>query len=322
MFFEKNHIDSNKWEKNEIKKLSLTEKKNHVKHFTKKTSATLLAIMLVASNTSAKNIFSKIWHKIKKHTHITYSNTDWNDHYNTDYYEKYNTTVKHIENTNLSGIDNLNVRWWILYTDWQKLSLVSAQNVVENDKFLKENDLDEVVIRINWTPFKAKPKFLRLSFQASGRKWVIGYEVWKTITLVYVSYLNKIKVLWTIDKYAWYIDENNPKEYEVLSSVENKKILYNKISNLLWCRNCRYKKDNFWNIYFYSNWVNVGTLNDLWNEKILTKWNKVIAKIIKHWNNILMTDAFWNIFYKSNGQKILDIKLPTAWERIVLGVQN
>jgi len=327
------YIDPNGWE--EIQKLSSVERKKYLNKFTKWTRdalvVTMLSLNVSAENIDisslphyAKNFFSRAWNYIKKHTHVEYDRTvtDWDDQYNTDYYEKYNTNVKNIENTNLSGIDNLNVKWWVLYSDGVKLSLVSAQNVVEDDRFLKENDLDEVIIRINWTPFKVKPKFLRLFFQASGKKWIGGYDVWKTMTLVYVSYLNKIRVLWTIDRYSWYIDENNPKEYEVLSSVENKKRLYTKISELLWCSECRYKKDYSWNIYFYSNGVNVWILNNMWNEQILTRWNKVLAKIIQHGNNIIMTDSFWNILYKSNWQKVLDIKLPTADEKIVFSVES
>ena len=336
MSFKENYIDPNGWEKIEVKKLSSVERKKYLKKWTKWTKAVLLSTLLAASTSSAedidisklphytKNFFSKAWDYIKKHTHVSYDRTatDWNDHYDTDYYDRYNTNVQNLDNTNLEGITNLNPTWWVVYSDWQKMSLVSASNIIENESFLKENDLDEVIIRINWTPFKAKPKFLKLNFQASGRKWIVGYEIGKTITLVYVSYLDKIKVLWTIDNYAWYIEENNPREYEVLSWVENKKRLYKKISSLLWCHNCRYKKDSSWNIYFYSNWRNVWTLNNMWNEKILTRWNKVLAKIIQHWDNMIMTDSFWNILYKSNGQKVLDIKLPTADERIVLSVQN
>jgi len=329
MSFKENYIDPNGWE--EIQKLSSVEKRKYLKNFTKRTRAALVATMLSTNMSYAENIdISSLPHYawldkwLKKHVKVTYSRTatDWNNHYNTDYYERYNTNVRNVENTNLSGIDHLNVKGWVLYSDEVKLSLVSTQNVGENDDFLKENDLDEVIISINWTSFKSKPKFLRLSFQASGRKWVVGYEVWKTITLVYVSYLDKIKVLWTIDKYAWYIQENNPKEYEVLSSIENKKNLYEKVSRLLWCRKCRYKKDNSWNIYFHSNWRNVWILNNMWDEQILIRWNKVLAKIIQHGNNIIMTDNSWNILYKSNWDQILDIKLPTADEKIVLNIEN
>jgi len=186
-----------------------------------------------------------------------------------------------------------------------------------------KNDLGEVIIEINWVPFKVKPKFLRLSFQKNVRRWIVGYDVWKTVTLVYVSYLDKIKVLRTIDTYAWYTQKNNPKEYEVLSSVRNKKEILEKSAILLWCsRNCRYKKDNSWNTYFYSNGRNVWTLNNMWDEQILIKWNKVLAKIFQHGNNIVMTDNFWNILYKSNWEQILDIKLPTVGEKIVLSIEN
>ena len=333
-FKEKFYIDPNAWEKIEVKKLSSIERKEYLKKFTKWTRAALLSTLLVASTTSAQkidiskypeyaeNFFSKAWKWLKKNVHVSYNRTatDWNSHYNTNYYERYNSHVQNVENTELRGVDSLNVTWWALYMYGQKLSLVSASNIIESDEFLKENDLDEVVININWVPFKAKPKFLRLNFEKNGRRWIVGYEAWKTVTLVYVSYLNKIKVLWTIDQYAWYINENNPREYEVL--VNNKKRLYEKISNILWCKQCNLKRDYSWNIYFYSNGRNVWTLTNMWNEKILTKWNKVLAKIIQHWNNIIMTDPFWNILYKSNWQEVLDMELPTVGERIVLSIKN
>jgi len=47
-----------------------------------------------------------------------------------------------------------------------------------------------------------------------------------------------------------------------------------------------------------------------------------LAEIFQHGNNIVMKDNFWNILYKSNWEQILDIKLPTAGEKIVLSIEN
>jgi len=329
MWIEKKYyIDQNWWEK--IKNISINERKKWVKNFSKKISPILLWVMISSADAYCNEInlnnlpkYAWLGKWLKRHISVSYNKwttTDWNNKYNIDYYEKYNNSVKNIENTNLSWIEKLNVIWWILFFEWQKMELTSANSVIEDSNFLKNNDLNKVIIKINNVPFKVKPKFLKLSFQARCRKWIVGYEVWKTITLVYISYLNKIKVLWTIEKYAWYIEENNPKEYEVI--LNRKNILYTKCEKLLWYKNYKYKKDRSWNVYFYSNWVYVGTLNNMWNEKILTKWNKVIAKIIEHWDNIIMMDEFGNILYKTNWQKKVSIKLPTAGEKIILLIDN
>ncbi len=330
MSFKENYIDPNGWEQIEVKKFPLGKIKKYLKKWTKWVRLSLAAIFLAASTSSAENIdisklpqYAGLWHWLKKHIHVSYDRTatDGDNHYDTDYYERYNPKVKDLENTKLKGINNLNVSWWVLYANWQKLSLVEASSVSENKNFLKEYDLDEVVIRINWTPFKAKPKFLKLKFQASGRKWIVGYEIGKTITLVYVSYLDKIKVLGTIDNYAWYIEEDKPREYEIPSV---KKILYKKILSLLKCNSdCYIKKDSSWNIYFYSNWRLVWTLNNIWDgRRDLIKWNKVLATIKQYRNNVIMTDSSQNVLYNSNKPEILDIKLPPAGERIVLAVKN
>jgi len=149
MSFKESYIDSNGWERIEVKNISPKERKEYLKKFTKGIRATLLAAML-SSNASyanhidirkyphyAENFFTKIWKFIQKNVHVEkwwYNNFNYSNHYNTDYYDRYSPNVKNIENTNLSGIDHLDVRWWVLYSDWVKLSLVSAQNVIENEK--------------------------------------------------------------------------------------------------------------------------------------------------------------------------------------------
>lgn len=320
MWFEdkKYMIDEN-WEKIEVKKISSTERKKWVKTFSKKIAPALMATML-ASSASADNIdISKLPHYasldgwLKKHVKVTYNkwgSTDWSDNYNTSYYERYNSKVKNIENTSLAWVENLNVVWGKMYVDWRWYNLVSSENVIPDSDTIKSNELDEVVISVNWTRFKAKPKFLKLHFVSRWKKWVFWYQMDKDVTLVYVSFLDKIKVLWYIDNYAWYID-TTPKDYEVNSNIATKRKIYENISRLLWCGwNCRYKKSRSWDIYFYSWNRFVGQIQDMWDKKFILKWNRVVAKLIERWNKVLLIDNNDNILYRSDGTKNVKISIP------------
>jgi len=252
--------------------------------------------------------------------------TKW---YSSHYYEKYNSNTPSINKLNsMSSRSNFFIDAWRLSADGIYYTLGNTQDIELSQKDLRDYDLQTVVITVNSQNYKAKPSFKKLYFTVSWNKWWFWYTVGKEITLVYVPYGNRIKVIWSISQ-GQFIEENKHKEYNIWVEKEAKRQILYKIFSMLWTNNlsnCNVKSDRKGNNYFYENWRLIGIMENFWSEKIIIKkqWNdrQQIATIKKYDNKLLMTDRNWNIIYSSNGSKKIEIDLDALDYKIGLKVSN
>lgn len=206
--------------------------------------------------------------------------------YGTNYYERYNPYLKNLENVEaLKPTVRFNIYGGLLKWDGITYRLSKVEEIFSKN-LLKEYDLETVVVKINGKEYKAKPHFKKLIFTQHWKKWGFWYTVWKELILVYIPYKDRIKIIWTISQWQ-FIEENTYKEYDISVKNEVRKKVLLKIFALLWCRdfkNCSVKSNISWNNYFYNNWKLIGVLQNLWNEKILTRknWNKHIDSYYKN----------------------------------------
>lgn len=229
--------------------------------------------------------------------------------YNAEYYEKYNDKTPNLETSHFQST-KFNVNSGILHADGNKLVLVDSENTHLSQDALKEFDLQQVVVQIDWKYYKAKPSFKTLYFQKSWNKHGFGYQVWKKITLVYVPYDGKIVLFGSISA-GQYIEENDKKIYNISSFETNKKQILNRTLQLLWAKNVRWRDiqaDGNHNNYFYHNWRFVWVLQNFGNEKVLIRWkganSTIVAKLlILNWN-FLMTSPSWKVLYQAHWSNV------------------
>jgi len=306
------------WDSN---KVSLKEIKKWVKKFSKPVSIALFSSLSINQPISSNELdISKLPH-YASNCKSYFNNfvkvcTDWDSHYNTDYYERYNTRVQNLESTNLKGIEHLNIINAKLYFYDHTYHLVSTQEIFPSESDFKSEDLDKVIININWVSFKARPKFLKLTFS----RWSNNYMI-KSLTLVYVPYLDKIKVLWVVDAIAGFI-ETKPRDYEVVSSIDQKRKVYYYISKLLWCNNCRYKKSFSGDTYFYSNWKLVWVVQDMWDKKFILSNNHLVWKLIENRKKVILLDRNDRVVFRSSWFKRINVQIPEINARIDLVLNN
>jgi len=261
--------------------------------------------------------------------HAGFINIHFERWYRTSYYDKYNSDTPSINKLDsISSRSNFFIDDWRLSADGIYYTLGNVQDIQLSKKALKEYDLKTVVIEVNDQDYKAKPSFKKLYFTASWKKWWFWYTAGKEIILVYVSYDDKIQVIWSISQ-GQFIEENEYKEYNIWVEKEDKRQILYKIFSMLGynnIKNCDVKSDRDGNNYFYENWKLIGVMKNFWSEKIIIKkqWNdrQHIATIKKYGNKILMTDREWNIIYSSNGSKKIKIDLKALDYRIGLKVSN
>ena len=314
-------IDPNGWEKLKI------EPKEELQNLEKKVVPWFLAIkkiasaMLTTAILSANNIdTSKLPHyafNLWKYIAVKVErgnvrNGDYSQAYDTWYYERYNKKAKHLESSSYrENIDISNhIVWWYMKFYWHKYKLVNFKKVSPSYKFLKSEELDKVVININWKTYVTKPKFLQLDFEAVWRKWYAVYGMWKNMALVYVPYKDHILVLGSVVDGSYY-EEDKHKTYDVSAYREKYMKELKSILNLFWCNynNCDIKKDYEWNKYFYKNWKLAWKIENFWDKKLIIKWKKLVWKILKKWNREIIIGNNWEIISEFPWFKQVRIKL-------------
>lgn len=247
--------------------------------------------------------------------------------YDADYYQKYNDNLPRLENSNLQSWTKFSVSSGRLYADWVELVLTDSEDEYFSAEALKEFDLEELAVNVDWKHYKAKPMFKSLYFQRSWTKHGLGYKIWRKISIVYVPYNWRILVLWSVSQ-GQYIEENKKKEYFISSFESNKKQVLNRVLQLLWWSNTKgrdIQADANHNNYFYHNWNLRWVLQNFWNEKILIRWTwasgTVVAKLmVSNWNFLLMSPS-WKVLYQAQWSNIW-ISLETLDYYIDLNLNN
>jgi len=293
----------------------------------KKIASAMLAVAMLSAqtpkiDTSTLPHYAWLDDWVKKHVKVKVTRVkpksygDYTDVYTTDYYEKYNPKARKLETSYFRPRGDLKIRGGEVIYFWKKYKLLSVRKIDLDDKFLKKENLDSIVININWERFVTKPHFLLLRF---WRRWggFVRYEEWRSLILVYVPYFdwqfNRIEVLWAIESNQFF-EENNHISYDISDRyryITEFKVL----SQLFKCgiKNCKIKRDREWNKYFYKNWRLVWKVENFGDEKIVIKkehWKeKVVAKIIQKGKKEIIINSNNEILAEISPYKPLKIKL-------------
>jgi len=313
-------IDSNGGELLEVKKKLWGLEKEIIPNLSnvkKIASAMLATTMLSATNIDtsklphyASNLWKYVHIKVEKVNPKTVD--DYDATFNTDYYEKYNPKAHKLEHSHYSENINLvsHIVWWNMNFYGHNYKLAYQKNVYPSKSFLKNENLDEVAININWRTYIAKPKFLQLDFEIIWKKGYMVYGMWKSMALVYVPVKTKIVVLWSVVDWEFYEEEKH-KIYDISATREKYEKQLNTILKLLWCNysNCGISKDSEGNRYFYKNHKLVWKVETFWDKKLIIKWNKIVWKILEKWNKVYIIDNHDNIISSFSWYKKVYIKL-------------
>ena len=248
--------------------------------------------------------------------------------YATDYYEKYNPKVPKLANTPLAQHRPFIIQSGQLYADGGVFTLQKAADIQLTPKALKAYDLETVIIQIGGKPYKATPQFKKLTFMQKGQKGVFGYTLGRELTLVYVPYQDKIRVLGVISQ-GQYIQENRYQTYDINVAHTAKKQVFKQMLKLLGCHqveDCQVKSDSAGNSYFYLHGQLMAVLQDFGPEKILIQkrrdGERRLATLRQYGQKILLEDQAGHILYKSLGQQTLDIRLEALNYRMRLKITN
>ncbi|MFP4487209.1 MAG: hypothetical protein ACLFOC_09600 [Campylobacterales bacterium] len=248
--------------------------------------------------------------------------------FDTSYYEKYNTETKQLSESSYAKNIDFFIDSGRLSADGVYYTLSGVLEVNLSQEALKEYDLQTVVIEIDNNHYKAKPSFKKLFFTASGKKGSFGYSSSREIILVYVPYLDRIKVLGSISQ-GQYIEESSYKTYSIDAKREAKKEVLIKTLKLLGCQNpreCDVKSNRDGDNYFYKNDKLIGVTQNFGDEKILTRQTpqgrKKLATIKIYRNKIIMEDRRGDILLSSKGSKKIKIALKELNYNIGLEVSN